>query len=132
MSEENVDRLRAAIEAFNERDGTKFDGLLAPNAEIVPVRAAVEGTTYRGPDAASQYVAAVEESWESLRWQVDEVREVGAVVLALGHIRGKGRGTGANIDARGGWVGEFHEGLIVRFQTCSNREQALEAAGLSG
>jgi hypothetical protein len=57
MSDENVDRLRAAIEAFNERDGTKFDGLLAPNAEIVPIRAAVEGTTYRGRGAASQYLA---------------------------------------------------------------------------
>jgi ketosteroid isomerase-like protein len=131
MSYENVDRLRAAIQAFNERDGKKFDGLLAPDAEIVPVRAAVEGTIYRGRDAASQYVAAVDDSWESLRWEVDEFREAGDVVLALGHIRGKGRGTGASIDASGGWVGEFREGLIARFQTCSNREQALEAAGLS-
>ena len=131
MSQENVDRLRAAIEAFNERDGAKFDRLLAPDAEIVPVRAAVEGTTYRGQNAASQYLAAVEESWESLRWEVEEFREADDVVLALGHIRGNGRGTGASIDASGGWVGEFREGLIARFQTCSNREQALEAAGLS-
>ena len=131
MSEVNVDRLRAAIEAFNERDGTKFDRLLAPDAEIVPVRAAVEGTTYRGRDAASQYVAAVDDSWESLRWEVAEFREVGDMVLALGHIRGKSRRTGASIDASGGWVAEFCGGLIARFRTCSNREQALEAAGLS-
>jgi hypothetical protein len=85
MSHENVARLRAAVEAFNERDGSKFDRLLAPDAEIVPVRAAIEGTTYRGTDAASQYVAAVDESWESL----------------------------------------------TRFRTCSSREEALEAAGLS-
>jgi ketosteroid isomerase-like protein len=130
MSEENVEVFRAAIEAFNERDGTKFDGLLAQDAEIVPVRAAVEGTTYRGRDAASRYVAAVDDSWQSLRWEVDEFREVGDVVLALGQIRGKGRGTGASINANGGWVGEFRQGLITRFQTCSNREQALEAAGL--
>jgi ketosteroid isomerase-like protein len=130
MSEENVEVFRAAIEAFNDRDGTKFDGLLAQDAEIVPVRAAVEGTTYRGRDAASRYVAAVDDSWQSLRWEVDEFREVGDVVLALGQIRGKGRGTGASINANGGWVGEFRQGLITRFQTCSNREQALEAAGL--
>jgi ketosteroid isomerase-like protein len=125
-----VEVFRAAIEAFNDRDGTKFDGLLAQDAEIVPVRAAVEGTTYRGRDAASRYVAAVDDSWQSLRWEVDEFREVGDVVLALGQIRGKGRGTGASINANGGWVGEFRQGLITRFQTCSNREQALEAAGL--
>ena len=34
MSEENVARLRAAIEAFNQRDGTKFDRLLAPDVPI--------------------------------------------------------------------------------------------------
>jgi hypothetical protein len=62
MSEENVDRLRAAVEAFNHRDGTAFDQLLAVDAEIVPVRAAVEGTTYKGGDAGSKYCAAVEET----------------------------------------------------------------------
>lgn len=131
MSEENLARLRAATEAFNQRDGTKFDRLLAPDAEIIPVRAAIEGTTYRGPDAASQYVAAVDESWESLRWEVDEVREAGDSVVALGHIRGRGRGTGATIDTRGGWVAQFRGDLIARFRTCTSREEALEAAGLS-
>jgi ketosteroid isomerase-like protein len=131
MSEENVGRLQAAVEAFNQRDGAKFDRLLAPDAEIMPARAALEGTTYRGRDAASQYVAAVEESWEALRWEVDEVREAGDWVLALGHIRGKGRGTGASIDTSGGWVAQFRDGLITRFRTCTSREQALEAAGLS-
>ena len=131
MSEENVARLRAAVEAFNQRDGAKFDQLLAPDAEIVPVRAALEGTTYRGRGAASKYVAAVDESWEALRWEVDEVREAGDRVLALGHIRGKGRGTGASIDTTGGWVAQFRDGLIVRFRTCTSRDEALEAAGLS-
>ena len=124
-------RFQAAVEAFNQRDGTKFDQLLAPDAEIVPVRAAIERTTYRGRDAASQYVAAVKDSWESLRWEVDEVRQAGESVLALGHIRGRGRGTGAIIDTSGGWVAQFRDGLITRFRTCTSREEALEAAGLS-
>ncbi len=42
--------------------------------EIVPVRAALEGTVYRGPEAAEQYCAAVDESWENLRWEVEEIR----------------------------------------------------------
>jgi ketosteroid isomerase-like protein len=131
MSEENVARFQAAVEAFNQRDGTKFDQLLALDAEIVPVRAAIEGTTYRGREAGSQYVAAVDDSWESLRWEVEEVREAGESVLALGHIRGRGRGTGAAIDTRGGWVAQFRDGLLTRFRTCTSREEALEAAGLS-
>jgi len=131
MSQENVTRLQTAVEAFNNREGEQFDRLLAPDAEIVPVRAALEGTTYRGPDAGSQYVAAVEESWDSLRWEVDELREVGESVLALGQIRGRGRGTGATIDTTGGWVAAFCDGLITRFRTHTSRKAALEAAGLS-
>ena len=50
MSDENVEIMRAAIEAFNRRDGEGFGALLARDAEIVPVRAALEGTVYRGPD----------------------------------------------------------------------------------
>ena len=131
MSQETVTRLQTAVEAFNNREGERFDRLLAPDAEIVPVRAALEGTTYRGPDAGSQYVAAVDESWDSLRWEVDELREVGESVLALGQIRGRGRGTGATIDTSGGWVAEFRNGLITRFRTCTSRKAALEAAGLT-
>lgn len=38
MSQANVDARRAAIEAFDRRDGDGFDAYLPENAEIVPVR----------------------------------------------------------------------------------------------
>jgi ketosteroid isomerase-like protein len=125
-----VERLRAALEAFNRRDGVAFDGLLASDAEIVPVRAAVERVSYRGADAGSQYCAAVDERWENLWWEVEDIREGGDWVLALGHIRGRGRDSGALIDARGGWVAHDRGGLITRFQTFSDRGAALKAVGL--
>ena len=90
----------------------------------------MEGTVYRGPDAAAQYCAAVDASWEQLRWDVEEIRDGGEWALALGYIRGRGRGSGAVIDARAGWLAQFHEGRITNFHTYSDREQALEAAGL--
>ena len=131
MSQENVEIMRSAIEAFNRRDGPRFGALLADDAEIVPVRAALEGTVYRGPEAAEQYCAAVEESWENLGWEVEEVRDGGDWVVALGRIRGEGRGSGAAIDARAGWVARFQDGLITTFHTYPDRADALEAVGLS-
>jgi ketosteroid isomerase-like protein len=131
MSQENVEAMRAAMEAFNRRDGEGFGALLARDAEIVPVRAALEGTVYRGPDAAAKYCAAVDESWADLRWEVEEIRDGGSWVLALGHIRGGGRESGAVIDARAGWVAHFHDGFVTTFQTYADREKALEAVGLS-
>jgi len=131
MSEQNVDIMRAAMEAFNRRDVEAFGRLLSRDAEIVPVRAALEGTVYRGPNAAAQYCAAVDESWENLRWEVEEIRDGGSWVLVLGRILGSGRGTGAAIDARAGWVAHFHEGLVTRFHTYADREEALRAVGES-
>jgi ketosteroid isomerase-like protein len=131
MSQENVEVMRAAMEAFNRRDGEGFDACLAKETEIVPVRAALEGTTYVGPDAGTQYCRAVEQSWDDLRWEVDEIRDGAQWVLALGRIRGKGHDTGAIIDNRAGWLAQIRGGLITKFQTYSDRADALEAAGLS-
>ncbi len=130
MSQENVAVVRAAMEAFNRRDGEGFGALLAGDVEIVPVRAALEGTSYRGPDAAPQYCAAVDQTWEHLRWEIEEFREGGSWVLALGRIRGRGRDSGAEIDARAGWVAVFRDGLITNFHTYADRAEALEAVGL--
>jgi ketosteroid isomerase-like protein len=104
MSHENVAAIRAAVDAFNRRDGYAFGALLAEDAEIVPVRAALEGTVYRGRNAGREYCAAVEASRENLAWEVEEIRDGENWVLALGRIRGSGRDSGAGIDARGhGW-----------------------------
>jgi ketosteroid isomerase-like protein len=130
VSRENVEVVRSALEAFNRRDGAAFDALLAIDAEIVPVRAAVERVTYEGTDAGSQYFAAVDERWENLNWEVEDIRGGGDWVLALGHIRGRGRGSGAVIDARGGWVAQLRGGAITRFQTFSDRDAAFKAVGL--
>jgi ketosteroid isomerase-like protein len=131
MSEENVKVVRTAMDAFNRRDAETFAAYLAEDAEIVPMRAALEGTVYRGRDAASQYCAAVDESWDNLRWEVEELRDGGDWVFALGRIRGRGADSGADIDTRAGWFVRFRDGLIASFHTFSDPSAALEAAGLS-
>jgi ketosteroid isomerase-like protein len=126
----NVEATRRAMEAFNRRDGDEFGALLTNDAVIVPVRAALEGTVYSGPTAAQQYCAAVEESWEDLIWEIEGFREGPDWVLALGHIRGRGRSSGATLDARAGWVARFRGDLISSFQTYPDRADALGAVGL--
>jgi ketosteroid isomerase-like protein len=130
VSQENVEIMGAVIDAFNRRDGEAFGEFLADDAEIIPVRAALEGTVYRGPDAATQYCAAVEASWVNLRWEVEEVRVGEGWVLALGRIQGRGRDSGAVIDARGAWLARFSGPLVTHFRTYPERGEALKAVGL--
>jgi len=131
MSQENVEIMRAAMEAFNRRDGEAFGAHLAEDAVIVPVRSAVDGTVFRGPDAATQYCAAVDDSWVNLEWDIEDFRDGSGWVLALGRIRGEGRDSGAAIDARAGWVARFRDGMVTDFHTYADRGEALEAVGLS-
>jgi ketosteroid isomerase-like protein len=130
VSQKNVEVMRRALHAFNKRDGDTFGVLLAENAEIIPVRAALEGVTFRGGAAGAQYLAAADETWDDLQWEVDEIRDGDDWVLALGRIRGKGRDSGVAIDTRAGWVACFHAGLITRFETHSDYGKALKAVGL--
>jgi ketosteroid isomerase-like protein len=130
MSQENVEVVRNALDAFNRRDGARFDAILAADAAIVPARAAVESVVYEGPGAGSQYCAAVDERWEDLTWDVEDARDGGDWVLAIGHIRGRGRDSGVLIDASGAWLADLRDGKITRFQTFSDRAAAFRAAGL--
>ena len=131
MSQENLAVMRAVIDAFNRRDSEAFGEFLADDAEIIPVRVALEGTVYRGPDAATQYCAAVEASWVNLRWAVEEIRDGEGWVLALGRIQGRGRDSGAVINARGAWLARFSGRLITHFRTYPERGEALKAVGLA-
>jgi ketosteroid isomerase-like protein len=131
MTQENVESMRAAVEAVNRRDVEALTALLAKDAEIVPIRAALEGTVFRGPDATAQWYAALDESWEGMEGELESVRDLGDRVLALGRFRGRGRGSGAALDVEAGSVAHFHDGLITRLQNFSSRAEALEAAGLS-
>src|SRR6476469_3221739 len=90
MSEGNVEIMRVAMEAFNRRDRDAFSARFAPDAEIVPVRAALEGTIYRGPRAGAEYCDAVDAAWAGLRWVVEDFQLVEDRVLAVGRIEGRG------------------------------------------
>jgi len=95
------------------------------------VRAALEGTVYRGRTAATQYCAAVEKTWKNLSLEVEEIKDGESWVLALGRIQGRGRGSGAPIDARGARLARFRDGLVTNFRTYPDRGEALEDVGLA-
>lgn len=125
-----METMRAMVEAFNRRDLDALTALFARDAEIVPIRAAVEDTVYRGPHAAAEWCAGVDDSWDELMVEIEEVRDGGDRVLGLGRVRGRGRESGAAIDVEAASVGHFRDGLITRLHNYSNRAEAVRAAGL--
>ena len=131
MPQENVEVALRGIEVFNRHDAEALQAMCAPDVAWVPLRAALEGTSYRGPDAVSRMFADFDESWESLRFDPDEIREARDCVLVTGRLRATGRATGVNLDTPMSVVMRFREGRVVSFRTYTDAGEARAAAGVA-
>ena len=136
MSQENVEVARQAFVAFNRTftEGTpEFYEFVDPEVEWIPITALLEGTRYQGHDGVRQWMEDMKGDWEVFETHAEEFRDLGDDrVLALGTWRAQGRGSGVELDfPRAAWLTRFRDGKIIRLQTFTDRELALEAAGLS-
>src|SRR2546428_13112151 len=100
MSEENVDLARRMVEWFNAQDVEAAQAHSTDDVEIVPLRAALEDTTYRGPEAFASFRADNEEAWGELRFDAAALRDAGDRGLWVGHLFARARVTGADVTAR--------------------------------
>ena len=135
MSQENVEAVRRAVEAWNADDLGAFLAELDPEVEWHPsIEPAVEGrdATYLGFDGARRaWDENRGEAWGRLTSRVQEIRDLGESVLVLGHIDLSGRTTGLEFSQEVGQVITFRGGKIVRSQDFLSHAEALDAAGLS-
>jgi ketosteroid isomerase-like protein len=113
VSRENVEIVRRAGEVISRRDIGALGILMAPECEIRPLRAAMESTVFRGPDAAVRWIASWDESWEDISFEAETFQDGDDWVLVLGRIRARGRSSGADLDVRGAAVWRLREGLIA-------------------
>ena len=131
MSEENVDRMRQSQAAFERGDKDAWCAFVHPDVEVVPIGDWPEGHI-QGRDAAWDFFVTVEEPWEPGRYELDEVADGGDYVAARmrRHLRGKSSGVEVEYDY---WVVlTIRDGMFARAEWFEDRQDALEAAGLSG
>ena len=131
MSQENVELARRMIAWFNARDAEAAQAHSTDDVEIVPLRAAMEGTVYRGPEAFAAFGMDSEEAWEEIRFDPEALRDGGERVVAIGHLSARARGTGAEVSARVAMLFEFSGGQLSKARSYSDVAEALEAAGLA-
>jgi ketosteroid isomerase-like protein len=130
MSQENVQRLRQASEAFARRDRAAWDGLCDPSVEVLPVGDWPEGKI-QGRDAAWNFFVATEEPWEPGTYEMVEViDDPDHVVTRLQRdMRGKSSGVEVHYDY---WLAlTSRNGKALRLEWFETRDEALQAAGLS-
>ena len=142
MSHENVERLRASIEAFragtseSDREAmlTKFEKRwVDPDIEVDTSEFPVLDVSgvYRGTDAVRRFWREWLAAWETLRVEYELV-DAGESVVCLFDMRMRGRSTGIEMPfGKLAWVYTFRDGLIVHMKLYMSQSEALEAVGLS-
>jgi ketosteroid isomerase-like protein len=133
MSQENVDLFWRGVKAFNERDVESLEGWVTDDFEFIPYLAGrLETATYRGREGLRKYQDDADGAWESFEVKIDEVKDLGDRVFATGEIHGRGRTSGLDVQFPLTWLVEFRDGKLSRNRSFADRDEALQAAGLSG
>ncbi len=133
MSRENVEVVQRGLDAFNADDTDGFLEVWDPDCEFFSVTGSqMDATAYRGHEGIRRYQKERAETWTELRLEAERMLEGkdDDVVVAVGSLRGEGRGSGVLVEQR---VGMLFQLRGRRFRYCRaypNPEDALEAAGL--
>jgi ketosteroid isomerase-like protein len=130
MSAENVEIVRRLVVALNGRDLEALFAETDEDAELYPLRAQLEGSTYRGHQGLRQLLSDFDEDWETIRLERYECRDAGDQVVLLGRLRARGRTSGIELDQPIGFVWRLRDGKAVYAKAFSEQDDALRAAGL--
>jgi ketosteroid isomerase-like protein len=127
VSQENVDKTRAWIEAYNRRD---FDAALkdfAPDIDwVLPDHQSADSG--RGTEAVMRFLDGLDETFDELRLEAEEFVDEGDRVATRLHHYARGKGSGIEIDAElYHQVATFRDGVIVRMEYVTSWPAALEA-----
>src|SRR6478672_4381469 len=120
MSQENVEIVRRAREAFNRRDLRALAEMSHEDLEFESVLTAVDagGSTYRGSKTWASYFARMDEAWKD--WQVEDFRPIDAGedrVVAMFRLTGTGKSSGARVEQTVSLVYWLRDGKLWRMKS---------------
>jgi ketosteroid isomerase-like protein len=132
MSERIIELVRRAWEASARGDMPAMLECLDPNVEAVPFGAAMQGRVYRGHAGVAEWFERdITTDWEVFDPRPEEFHVFGERLVVFGHWRARGRHSGVELEVSATWIIDVRDDKIVRWQTYTDRSEALEAAGLS-
>ena len=132
MSQENVEVVRAAYEAFERGDLDAVSELHDPAIEWQTSVEDPDAATHRGRVAVRRYFEEYMGTFPGFRAELEEcVAAPHGRVFTTTRYTGQARVSRMDMDWRQSVVYTVESGMIVRGEEYFDRGQALEAAGLS-
>jgi ketosteroid isomerase-like protein len=131
MSQENVEIVRAGIEAWNQRDLNTWLGSFRPDAEIdwSRARGPLKGV-YRGRGEVETLWNEFYSTFEEAHIEAYGFADAGSKVVVSNTTHFRGR-EGIEVSASSTWVFTVKDGQFTCLRLFQERAEALEAVGLS-
>jgi ketosteroid isomerase-like protein len=131
MSQENVDVVRDQFAATNEQDFPRAMSHYAEDVELFVDEGFLENGTFKGREAVGQWFANWLTTFEpGYRFDIEEARDLGDVVLLVAAHSGRGRTSGIEVRGRSGYLYEVRDGKVMRVELYRDGATALKAAEL--
>ena len=130
MSQENVEMVRRAHEAYERGDLTEMVKDLDP--EMISYRDAPDGATYNGSEGLLQLIADWVEGFDEFTFTTHELLDANdhQVVVRV-HNRAVGAQSSVPIEGDFWFVHTLRDAKVTRIDMFASKARALEAAGLS-
>lgn len=127
----NLDVLHRFVDAFNSRDVDLIASDIDPDAELHEWPEAPGAQSYTGPDGLRRALEVWFDAWESMQIEITDTQEIDDRILVTLHQRAKGKGSEVEVEIDSYNVYTFDKGKVTRLELFLNRDDALEAAGLT-
>ena len=131
MSQENVEIVQAAFEAWNATGEPDFS-IYHPALVYHPRADEPDPSPHIGREAFERLALGFLESFSNLEFGVEELIDTGDLVIASTVMHGRGSASGVDVTDAYVFVYRLRDGLIVECWEYRTRQEALQAAGLSG
>jgi ketosteroid isomerase-like protein len=132
VSQENVEIVRRVLASFNDGDVESALAGFDSNGVWDNTRSEVPGLeqTYSGVAGLLELLGQINEAFPDYRLEAEEFVEAGDRVLVMAREIGRGGTSGITVDRAIAFVYTVVNGRISRFDTYTDRAQAMaEAAG---
>jgi ketosteroid isomerase-like protein len=132
MSQENVELLRRGFEHV-ERTGEFPPETAHPDFvwDTTTFRRGMRRQTCVGLDETNTWLAEWLEGFENWSIDVEEIVDAGDRVVTITRQRASAKHGGPEVEMRLAQAWTFRDGLVARMEMYADRDEALEAAGLS-
>jgi ketosteroid isomerase-like protein len=125
----NLEVVQQGYERFNRGDLEWVLRHLDPAIVWEDARQMPDARTYRGIDEVKRFLESFARHWEEIRFEPEELTDSGDAILAQVRMGGRGKASGAEVDARLVHVWEMRDLRVVRIRTFFDRTEAAAATG---